>query len=109
METARRSAFNVPSTMPPSNPFPAARRGRLIHHLIKIEVSHEARTDNDQRVSTPSLGRKRNTACSQAIRNYIRNGIVPGEQIGKLWYVDWAAFNASNGNDLVAMVLKGAA
>jgi hypothetical protein len=47
--------------------------------------------------------------CSQAIRNHIRNGLVPGEQIGKLWYVDWAAFNASNGNDLVAMVLKGAA
>jgi hypothetical protein len=26
--------------------------------------------------------------CPQAIRNYIRNGKVPGEQIGKLWYVD---------------------
>lgn len=47
--------------------------------------------------------------CSQAIRNHIRNGMVPGEPIGKLWYVDWAAFTSSNGNDLVAMVLKGAA
>jgi hypothetical protein len=47
--------------------------------------------------------------CPQAIRNYIRNGQVPGEQIGKLWYVDWTAFSRSDGNDLVAMVLKGAA
>lgn len=47
--------------------------------------------------------------CSQAIRNYIRNGIIPGEQIGKLWYVDWATYQASQKNELVAMVLKGAA
>ncbi|MBV4459210.1 hypothetical protein KVG96_14725 [Pseudomonas sp. COR58] len=47
--------------------------------------------------------------CSQAIRNYIRNGQVPGEQIGKLWYVDWIAFTRTHGNELVAMVLKGAA
>ncbi|PNG28985.1 hypothetical protein A1395_28195 [Pseudomonas protegens] len=47
--------------------------------------------------------------CPQAIRNYIRNGKVPGEQIGKLWYVDWTAFSKSAGNELVAMVLKGAA
>lgn len=47
--------------------------------------------------------------CPQAIRNHIRNGAVPGEQIGKLWYVDWTAFTRSHGNDLVAMVLKGAA
>jgi len=47
--------------------------------------------------------------CPQAIRNHIRNGIVPGEQIWKLWYVDWTAFSKSEGNDLVAMVLKGAA
>ena len=38
--------------------------------------------------------------CSQAIRNYIRNGQLPGEQIGKLWYIDWAAYTKSNGNDL---------
>lgn len=47
--------------------------------------------------------------CSQAIRNYIRDGKLPGEQIGKLWYIDWADFNKSAGNELVAMVLKGAA
>ncbi|EGH71587.1 hypothetical protein PSYAR_13609, partial [Pseudomonas syringae pv. aceris str. M302273] len=42
-------------------------------------------------------------------RNYIRNGLLPGEQIGKLWYIDWAAYNKAAGNDLIAMVLKGAA
>lgn len=47
--------------------------------------------------------------CSQAIRNYIRNGKLPGEQIGSLWYVDWNALNIADGNDLVAMVLKGVA
>lgn len=47
--------------------------------------------------------------CSQAIRNYIRNGKLPGEQIGSLWYVDWNALNISDGNDLVAMVLRGVA
>lgn len=47
--------------------------------------------------------------CPQAIRNYLRNGIIPGEQIGKLWYVDWTAYQASTTNELVSMVLKGAA
>ena len=47
--------------------------------------------------------------CSQAIRNYIRNGKLPGEQIGSLWYVDWNALNIADGNDLVAMVLRGVA
>ena len=42
--------------------------------------------------------------CPQAIRNHIRNGAVPGEQIGKLWYVDWTAFIRSDGNDLVAVL-----
>lgn len=48
-------------------------------------------------------------SCPQAIRNHIRNGPLPGEQIGKPWYVDWAAFSKSTGNVLVSMVLKGAA
>lgn len=46
--------------------------------------------------------------CPQAIRNNIRNGRIPGEQIGKLWYVNWSIFKMAAGNDLVAMVLKGA-
>lgn len=47
--------------------------------------------------------------CSQAIRMQIRNGQLPGEQIGKLWYIDWTAYTKAGSNDLVAMVLKGAA
>ncbi|WP_349616965.1 hypothetical protein [Azotobacter salinestris] len=47
--------------------------------------------------------------CSQAIRMQLRNGILPGEQIGKLWYIDWTAFTKADSNDLVSMVLKGAA
>ena len=45
--------------------------------------------------------------CPQAIRNHIRNGTIPGERIGKLWYIDWQAYQQAESNDLVAMVLKG--
>ncbi|MDD2063018.1 hypothetical protein ACF8R4_07955 [Pseudomonas sp. FYR_2] len=47
--------------------------------------------------------------CSQAIRNYLRNRKIPGERIGNIWYVDWAAYQRSTGNSLVDMVLKGVA
>jgi len=47
--------------------------------------------------------------CSQSIRNYLRNRKLPGERIGKIWYVDWAAYQRTTGNALVDMVLKGAA
>ncbi|MCY1294949.1 hypothetical protein D3C85_1764030 [compost metagenome] len=47
--------------------------------------------------------------CSQAIRNQLRDRKIPGEQIGKIWYVDWAAYQRQTGNPLVDMVLKGAA
>ncbi len=77
----------------PRQPAPAARR-----ELIKISEFQLRRWGPG---GTPP--------CSQAIRNYIKNGIIPGEQIGKLWYVDWTAYQAGNRNDLVAMVLKGAA
>lgn len=46
--------------------------------------------------------------CPQAIRNQIKNGRIPGEQIGKLWYVNWSVFKTAASNDLVSMVLKGA-
>ncbi|WP_181295187.1 hypothetical protein [Pseudomonas sp. Q2-TVG4-2] len=46
--------------------------------------------------------------CAQAIRNQIQNGKIPGERIGKLWYVDWAVYTHANENELVAMVLRGA-
>ncbi len=77
----------------PRQPAPAARR-----ELIKISEFQIRRWGPG---GTPP--------CSQAIRNYIKNGIIPGEQIGKLWYVDWTAYQAGSRNDLVAMVLKGAA
>ncbi|WP_027907711.1 hypothetical protein [Pseudomonas taiwanensis] len=47
--------------------------------------------------------------CSQAIRNYLRNRKIPGERIGNIWYVDWAAYQRTTGNSLVDMVLKGVA
>lgn len=47
--------------------------------------------------------------CSQAIRNQLKNGRIPGAQIGKFWYVYWSVYMKSAGNDLVSMVLKGAA
>mgnify|MGYP001587227431 CR=1 FL=1 len=66
--------------------------------LIKISEFQKRRWGNN---GTPP--------CSQAIRNYIRNGIIQGEQIGKLWYIDWTNYSKSAGNALVSMVLKGAA
>lgn len=47
--------------------------------------------------------------CSQAIRNYLRDRKLPGERIGNIWYVDWAAYQRTTGNALIDMVLKGAA
>lgn len=47
--------------------------------------------------------------CSQAIRNQIRDGKLPGQQIGKLWFVNWTAYQKAGKSDLVAMVLRGAA
>jgi len=46
---------------------------------------------------------------SQAIRNYLRDRKIPGERIGKIWYVDWAAYQRLTGNSLVDIVMKGAA
>lgn len=45
--------------------------------------------------------------CSQAIRNHLRNRKIPGERVGNIWYVDWAAYQRLTGNNLVDMVLKG--
>ncbi|KPW15356.1 Uncharacterized protein ALO91_01412 [Pseudomonas syringae pv. aceris] len=86
---------------PPDKPFrrvarPGAKKMRK--ELIKISEFQRRRWGEN---GTPP--------CPQAIRNYIRNGLLPGEQIGKLWYIDWAAYNKAAGNDLIAMVLKGAA
>jgi hypothetical protein len=44
----------------------------------------------------------------QAIRDQLRNDILPGKQIGKLWFVDWAAYSRMTGFHLVDAVLKRA-
>lgn len=44
--------------------------------------------------------------CSQAIRNQIRNDVIPGERVGKLWFIDWTAYSQQTGNDLVDAVLR---
>lgn len=46
--------------------------------------------------------------CAQAIRNQIRNDALPGEQVGKLWFIDWTAYSRRTGNDLVDAVLRSA-
>lgn len=45
---------------------------------------------------------------AQAIRNQIRDDILPGRQMGKLWYVDWTAYSRQTGNHLVDAVLRRA-
>lgn len=40
-----------------------------------------------------------------AIRAQIQRGDLPGKQIGKLWFVDWAAVNRSPVDSLVNRVL----
>ncbi|MFZ3203993.1 MAG: hypothetical protein WA161_08975 [Pseudomonas sp.] len=47
--------------------------------------------------------------CSQAIRNHLRNRAIPGEKIGRTWYVDWNGYERLSQNLLVNMVLMGAA
>ena len=53
-------------------------------------------------------GERGTPLTSQAIRNQIVNDVLPGEQIGKLWYVDWTAYSHSTGNNLVDAVLRRA-
>jgi hypothetical protein len=42
----------------------------------------------------------------QAIRNQIRDDKLPGQKIGKCWYVDWRAYQRQTGNHLVDAVLR---
>lgn len=44
--------------------------------------------------------------CSQAIRNALKRGDIPGEQIGKLWFVNWTIYTRLTGDELVDRVLK---
>lgn len=40
------------------------------------------------------------------IRNQLQNDVLPGKQIGKLWFVDWTAYQRMTGNDLADRVLN---
>lgn len=51
-------------------------------------------------------GKNGTPLCSQAIRNRLKNGVLPGEQIGKPWYIDWSAYQRMTGDELVDMVLR---
>lgn len=42
---------------------------------------------------------------SQTIRRQCQLGILPAEQKGKLWYIDWNMYQKQTGNDLVDHVL----
>jgi len=65
------------------------------HELIKI-------TEFQRRV----WGENGTPLCPQAIRNQIRNDVIPGERVGKLWFIDWTAYSQRTGNDLVDAVLR---
>lgn len=43
---------------------------------------------------------------SQAIRNQLRRDDLPGEQVGRLWFVDWRAYQRQTGDDLIDRVLR---
>ncbi len=50
---------------------------------------------------------KESAPSEHTIRRWIDQGILPGKQIGKLYYVDHTAFSA-NGNPLVEKILRNA-
>jgi len=43
---------------------------------------------------------------AQAIRNQLKRGDLPGQQVGKLWFVDWTAYQNQTGDRLVDAVLR---
>ena len=43
---------------------------------------------------------------AQAIRNQLKRGDLPGQQVGKLWFVDWTAYQRQTGDELVDAVLR---
>lgn len=42
----------------------------------------------------------------QTIRNQLQHGVLPGAQIGRLWFVDWTAYQRMTGNTLADRVLN---
>jgi len=51
-------------------------------------------------------GDKGTPLTSQAIRNQIRCGRLPGEAIGRLYFIDWTAYSHRTGDHLVDRVLN---
>lgn len=43
---------------------------------------------------------------ANAIRGQIKRGELPGQQIGKLYFVDWSLYRQQTGNSLVDQVLN---
>ena len=43
---------------------------------------------------------------AQAIRNQLKRGDLHGQQVGKLWFVDWTAYQRQTGDGLVDAVLR---
>tara|TARA_R110000850_G_scaffold275207_1_gene414115 strand:- start:5516 stop:5689 length:174 start_codon:yes stop_codon:yes gene_type:complete len=44
--------------------------------------------------------------CANAIREQIKRGDLPGQQIGKLYFVNWTLYRKQTGNPLVDQVLN---
>ncbi len=51
-------------------------------------------------------GEKGTPLTRQTIRNQLQHDVLPGEQIGRLWYVDWEAYQRMTGNELADRVLR---
>ena len=43
----------------------------------------------------------------QTIINWCMSGQLPAEKKGKLWFIDWYAYQRQTGDDLVSKVLGG--
>ncbi|MZR63813.1 hypothetical protein [Alcanivorax sp. DP30] len=43
---------------------------------------------------------------NQAIRDQIQRDVLPGAQIGRLWFIDWDAYQKQTGNALADAVLR---
>ncbi len=42
----------------------------------------------------------------QAIRDQLVRDVLPGKQIGRLWFIDWQAYQRQTGNALADSVLR---
>lgn len=51
-------------------------------------------------------GKNGTPLTAQAIRNQLKRGDLAGQQVGKLWFVDWTAYQRQTGDHLVDAVLR---